>query len=81
MEIVKKVFGLIMLIVSLIVVAPQVSEAQIYMGKDSAVVRWSYSDTAFFQECIKVMDMGFAPYSTPVATDKYGVFLLFHRVN
>lgn len=77
----KKMFGLIMLITSLIVVAPRVSEAQIYMGKTSAIVAYDGFEgiQGFYKDCIKVMDMGFVPYTAPTHLPG-ATYIFFYKV-
>jgi hypothetical protein len=86
MDVMRKIFGLLFLVVCSIILVPQSSEAKIYMGKNNAIVvlgsdnlgsdRWD----AFYKECLQVMDMGFIPYQSSSAKDSYSeVYILFHR--
>lgn len=77
----RKILGLLFLIVCSIILIPQPSEAKIYMSKDNAIVALVYDrwDT-FYKECLQVMDMGFIPYQSSSAKDRYSeVYILFHR--
>lgn len=80
MDIMRKIFGLLFLIVCSIILIPHPSEAKIYMGKNNAIVVLDIGWDAFYKECLQVMDMGFIPYQSSSAKDSYSeVYILFHR--
>lgn len=76
----RKIIGLLILI-SLFVIVPQQAEARIFMGKDSAIVCFTdISIDANLRECLKVMDLGFAPYGAPSYGSTGYVYIFFHRI-